>query len=43
MSYFGNHEKDNLLEEIMDFLEHHNISTLLEVVSYAVYRKEEEC
>lgn len=42
MSYFGNDEKDYLVEEIRDFLQKHNVSTLLEVVSYAVYCEEHD-
>jgi len=42
MSYFGNREKDNLVEEIRDFLKDHKVSTLLEVVSYAIYCEEDE-
>ena len=36
MSYFGNDEKDNLLDDMKEFLENHPISELLEVVSVAV-------
>lgn len=42
MGYFDNNEKDNLVDEIRDFLKNHNISTLLEVVSYAIYCEENE-
>lgn len=42
MSYFGNNEKDNLVEEIMDFLQNHPVSELLQVVSYAAECKENE-
>lgn len=42
MSYFGNDEKDNLFEEIRDFLKNHNISTLLEVVYHAILCEEDE-
>ena len=42
MSYFGNDDKDYLLEEIRDFLNKHNVSTLLEVVYHAIRCKENE-
>lgn len=42
MSYFDNLEKDDLVDAIRDFLKIHNVSTLLDVVSYAVYCEEHE-
>ena len=42
MSYFDNHEKDDLVDEIRDFLKNHRVSTLLEVVSYAIYCEEDD-
>ncbi len=42
MSYFGNDEKDYLVDEIRDFLKNHKVSTLLQVVSYAIYCEEDE-
>ena len=42
MSYFGNHEKDDLVDAISEFLENNTVSTLLEVIAYAVYRNENE-
>ena len=42
MSWFGNADKDRLLEELEDFLESHTVSELLEVVKAAVERKEEQ-
>lgn len=41
MSYFGNYEKDNLLSDMVAFLEDHPISELLEIVEAAV--SIEEC
>lgn len=40
MSWFGNADKDYLLEELEVFLERHTVSELLEVVKAAVERKE---
>ena len=42
MSYFENHEKDDLVDIIRDFLKNHRTSTLLEVVSYAIYCEEND-
>ena len=42
MSCFGNYEKDNLVAVIRDFLKNHKVSTLLEVVSYAIYCEEDD-
>ena len=42
MSYFGNQEKDDLVDAISEFLENHTVSTLLEVIAYAVYCNENE-
>lgn len=42
MSYFGNDEKDYLVDEIREFLKNHKVSTLLDVVSYAIYCEEDE-
>lgn len=42
MSYFGNDEKDNLVDEIRDFLKNHKVSTLLEVVCQAIVCEEDE-
>lgn len=42
MSYFGNDEKDYLLDEIRDFLKNHKVSTLLEVVLCAIRYEEDE-
>lgn len=42
MSYFDDYEKDDLVNEIRDFLKNHKVSTLLEVVSYAIYCEEDD-
>ena len=42
MGYFDNNEKDYLVEEIRDFLKNHKVSTLLEIVSYAIYCEEDD-
>lgn len=42
MSYFDNPEKDDLVDEIRRFLKNHKVSTLLEVISYAIYCEEDE-
>lgn len=42
MGYFGNDDKDYLVDEIRDFLKNYKVSTLLEVVSYAIYCEEDE-
>lgn len=34
--YFGNYSKDNLMDEMVKFLEEHNVSELLEIVRAAV-------
>lgn len=36
MSMYENYEKDNLFNEIKDFLESNSVGTLLEIVSAAV-------
>ena len=40
-NYFGNSEKDNLLEAMERFLENHTVAELLEVASAAVESVEE--
>ena len=42
MSWFGNHEKDNLLYEMNEFLKEHSISELLQIVEVAVEVKEQD-
>ena len=42
MSYFGNDDKDNLLEELEYYLKEHTIEDLMQVVTYAVSNKEQE-
>ena len=41
-NYFGNGEKDNLMNEMVRFLEDHKVSELLEVVQAAVEYAEDE-
>lgn len=41
MSAFGNNEKDNLYSEMLEFLENHKPSELLDIVQYALQCKEE--
>ena len=41
-NYFGNGEKDNLMNEMVRFLEDHKVSELLEVVQAAVEYVEDE-
>lgn len=43
MSWFDNAAKDNLLEEVSRFLEDHSIAALMEVITQAIYRKENDC
>ena len=43
MSCFDNPEKDNLFEMIREFLKSHSIKELMEVVTYAVECKENDC
>lgn len=40
--YFGNYSKDNLMDEMVKFLEEHNVSELLEIVRAAVEDSEDE-
>lgn len=42
MSYFGNHDKDQLLDILCDFLKHpdHTTADMMEVVTQAIERKE---
>ena len=42
MSYFGNKDNDDLLEEIEYYLKEHTIEDLMQVVTYAVSNKEHE-
>lgn len=39
--YFGNYSKDNLMDEMVRFLEEHNVSELLEIVIAAVEDSED--
>ncbi len=43
MSWFDNAAKDNLLEEVCRFLKDHSIAALMEVITQAIYRKENDC
>lgn len=43
MSWFDNTEKDNLLDEVTRFLENHSIAELMEVITQAIDRKENDC
>lgn len=43
MSYFGNPEKDDLLDVIREFLKSHNIYELMLIVTYAIEDKENDC
>jgi len=40
MSYFGNNDKDDLLDEIESFLETHKVSELLYIVHIALKIRE---
>ena len=42
MSYFGNYEKDDLLDHMKEYLEDHPISELIEIVRAAIELMEEE-
>lgn len=43
MSYYGNTEKDNLLDVIRDFLKSHTILELMIIVTDAIEDKENNC
>lgn len=43
MSYFDNRPKDYLLEDVKKFLENHSITELMEVITYAIECKENDC
>lgn len=43
MSWFDNAEKDNLLEEVSMFLKDHPVAELMEVITQAIDRKENDC
>lgn len=41
MSWYGNYEKDNLLDEMVEFLQDHPAHELLEIAAAALERTEE--
>ena len=41
-NWYGNNEKDYLLDEIKEFLNNHSIGELLDIVTTAVEQKEEK-
>ena len=42
MSWYGNSEKDNMLDLLEEFLETHKASELLEIVADAIRHTEDE-
>ena len=40
MAYYGDYEKDNLKDNIDEFLEDHDISDLMDIVTDSIYAKE---
>ncbi len=42
-NWYGNNEKDYLLDEMKEFLNNHSVGELLDIVTTAVEQKEDGC